>query len=124
MDVYIGEERIISTGVSHEPCLSFQWHSSVDHFVGDIKSVKFQMHLRNQEEKTKRGDDPIVAIWEGNLVDELLGKGSYWVPFRKYSSRYETEKLNPTIYGKVRMSFGFSPVALDVELNGAEGLDL
>ena len=122
LEAYIGEERIISTGASHEPMLKFQWNSSVDHFVGDIRSIKFQMHLRNQVDKTKQADDPIVGVWEGNLFDELLGKGGFWVPFTKYSSRFDPNNIKPVEYGKIEMSFGFSPVILDVELNGAEGI--
>ncbi|KAJ3158848.1 hypothetical protein HDU86_002536 [Geranomyces michiganensis] len=93
------------------------WNESIDKYISNLPSAKLSIRIRNQLDKESRSaQDGIVGVWSGDFIGELLGKASAWIPLSAPVDGSANAIAGEA--GKMRVSVGFAPVA--VELDGSE----
>ncbi|TPX65676.1 hypothetical protein SpCBS45565_g05016 [Spizellomyces sp. 'palustris'] len=89
---------------------SAKWDESLDKYISHVSTHTYTIQIRHQPDKDRSISDPIIGHWRGD-VTTLMGRAQYWIPLLDG----EAEPVGGVvgIVGKVRVSVGFAPVAVE-----------
>ncbi|KAI8825681.1 uncharacterized protein EV422DRAFT_513846 [Fimicolochytrium jonesii] len=88
------------------------WSESIDKYISNLAKSNLSLALRNQLDSKERSvGDPVVGVWTGDFT-ELLGRASHWIAL------HDPQGLPA---GRLRLSIGFAPVAVEGDGSEAAG---
>ncbi|KND03955.1 uncharacterized protein SPPG_01407 [Spizellomyces punctatus DAOM BR117] len=89
---------------------SAKWDESLDKYISHVSTHTYTIQIRHQPEKDRSISDPIIGHWRGDITT-LMGRSNYWVPL--LDGEADQDGVVVGVVGKVRVSVGFAPVAVE-----------
>ncbi|KAJ3368537.1 hypothetical protein HDU91_000523 [Kappamyces sp. JEL0680] len=96
-------QEIQSTYTNVESSSSPAWYASKDEFISDITQLDIKFLVREQMDLKPASTDPIIGHWDGNFIDDVLGKGPLNLDLRVGSGE---------VVGQLAVAAIFYPVPL------------
>ncbi|KAI9105980.1 C2 domain-containing protein, partial [Phlyctochytrium arcticum] len=99
------------------------WEESIDQYISQVTTHRYTLRLKERRDKDPSGNDPIFGQWSG-FISEVMGRADATVDLRQGSmaDRALLAPGNADIVGKLRISVGYVPVA--IEASGHETLGM
>ncbi len=113
------KQSIYRTLPYYENTLEPEWNEAADKFVDGLDDASFEIRVKDQIGDEPAARDTVLGAWKGE-ISFIVGKADFKLPLKQFTIKHFPEEQLP-IVGYVFLSFGYSPVEVNVDLSNADG---